>query len=342
SGIKKEETRVIIELGEDSNTASILEKLGFVFGIEWYSYGIRTKKSAEDMWGEIRKRKKLLEGKTFKVETKRADKSFPVNSMEFSKKLGGYIYEGLGNPVDLKNPEILITAEILNKNAYVLFGKNKGLGGLPLGSAGKVLCLLSGGFDSPVAAWMMMKRGCTVDFLHIHSFPDNEKIKDTKIMKIVEVLERYGNKGKLYCAPYEFFYKKTFGMENRYELVLFRRFLYKLAERIALDKEYLGIVSGDSLGQVASQTLENIGAVQGGITVPIFRPLIGFDKLEILGISKKIGLYEISKEKYKDCCSLVAMKNPVTRAKKEILDRIAKELELEKTLNETLEEMSEF
>ncbi|MBD3398389.1 tRNA 4-thiouridine(8) synthase ThiI, partial [Candidatus Micrarchaeota archaeon] len=203
-----------------------------------------------------------------------------------------------------------------------------------------VLCLMSGGIDSPVAALMMMKRGCEVDFLHIHPFEKNGKVKGSKIEKLVRMLDSYQQReGKLLVVPYAGFYARTGEVERRYELVVFRRYLYKLAERVAQEKKYGGIVSGDSLGQVASQTLENIAAAQHGLEVPVFRPLVSMDKMEIVDAAERMGTYGESIKEYQDCCSLVAVKSPVTKAKKHIVEEYYAEMEVGELILESMGEL---
>ncbi len=312
------ESRVFLEVS--GGEKEIRKALLTVFGIEWFAFAYECRKTPDEIWKLVQKAK--MKGKKIAVETKRVDKSFPMKSQELSAEIGARIVKKYGCKVDLENPEVKVSI-IIARNAYVYFEKIRGLGGLPVGSSGKVLCLLSGGIDSPVAAWMLMKRGCRVDFLHIYPFEKWDAKKGKKIMELIGRLEDYEGKSELLTIPYADFYAETGNISPGYELVVFRRYMYKLAERIAQEKGYGAIVSGDSLGQVASQTLENIGASQWGLSVPVFRPLIGMDKNEIIGLAEKIGTYEISIKPYKDCCSLVAISNPATRAKKEEVERFA-------------------
>lgn len=319
------ESRVFLEV--EGKEKEIREALLKVFGIEWFAFAYECRKNLDEIWKIVSKVK--LKGKKIAVETKRVDKSFPMKSQEVSAEIGARIVKKFGCKVDLNNPDVKVSI-IIARNAYLYFEKIRGLGGLPVGSSGKVLCLLSGGIDSPVAAWMLMKRGCRVDFLHLYPFEKWDAKKGKKIMELIEKLEEYEGKAELFTIPYADFYAETGNISPGYELVVFRRYLYKLAERIAQEKGYGGMVSGDSLGQVASQTLENISASQWGLSVPVFRPLIGMDKKEIVNLAEKIGTYEISIKPYKDCCSLVSISNPVTRAKREEVERFAELIGLEK------------
>ncbi|MDD5022641.1 MAG: tRNA 4-thiouridine(8) synthase ThiI [Candidatus ainarchaeum sp.] len=332
--IYKLESRVIVEYSEKEE--EIIEKLKKIFGISYIGIGIKTKREENEVIDYIKKNKKIFSGKSIKVETKRSDKNYPVNSMEFSRKIGEFMYEKLKTKVDLSNPEVIVNIEILKDCFIVYMRRENGLDGLPVRSSGRVLSLLSGGIDSIISSWGMMKRGCVVDFLHVAPYPAKE-VKKSKIMKIVKKLEEYGNNGKLYVVPYTIFYKYAYEKNPRYELVLFRKFLYSVAERICEKEEVLGIVSGDSLGQVASQTLENMNAATYGIKIPIYRPLISFNKIETIELAKKIGAYELAIEKYRDCCSLSSVKHPVTMAKREKLEKLAKEVDLEKIIEEAIE-----
>jgi len=335
--VKIEQKRIFIEGEMDGG--KIREKLGNVFGIEWFALAEECEADREKIWGCVEKNLDRIRGKTFGVKTKRTDKNFPFSSMELSGEIGGRIQEATKSKVNLKNPEISVNIIILQKKAFIYFEKIKGLGGLPVGTAGKVLCLMSGGIDSPVAAWKMMKRGCEVDFIHVHSFKKNENVEGTKIEKLVEKLNKYQQrKAKLFLVPYSEFYSRTGEVERRYELVVFRKYLYLLAERISEKKEYGGIVSGDSLGQVASQTLENIASAQSGLNIPVFRPLISMDKMEIISVAERIGTYSESIKPYQDCCSLVSVSNPVTKSRKSIVsdyyEKIGGKELLEKSMNE--------
>ncbi len=335
-----EQKRIFAGFSGKVDEGKVRKALGEVFGIEWFALAEECEPTLVGIWGCVKKNLKKVEGKSFGVKTKRSDKNFPIKSMELSGEIGGRIQVATGAKVDLGNPEVTVHIIVLQKKAFVHFEKIKGLGGLPVGTAGKVLCLMSGGIDSPVAAWLMMKRGCEVDFLHVHPFDKNEKVKGTKIEKLVRILDSYQQReGKILLVPYSGFYARTGEVERRYELVVFRRYLYNLAEKIALEKGYGGIVCGDSLGQVASQTLENISAAQHGLAVPVFRPLISMDKMEIVGVAEKIGTYAESIKEYQDCCSLVSVNNPVTKARKSIVSDYYEKMKGKQLLEESMDEL---
>lgn len=338
SGAKIEQKRIFIEV--KGKEGEITESLKKVSGIEWFAFVHECKPEIEGIWKCVGKELGRLGGKKFGVRTKRSDKDFPLKSMELSAEIGGRIVEATGAKVDLRNPEITVDIEIMRGKALVFFGKVRGVGGLPVGSAGKVLCLMSGGIDSPVAAQLMMKRGCEVDYLHVHQFEGKNagrELAKSKILKLVEILNAYQQReAKLFAVPYSGFYARTGKVERRYELVVFRRYLYRLAERVAKEYGYLGIVGGDSLGQVASQTLENIACAQAGLEVPVFRPLICMNKMDIVSAAEGIGTYAESVKEYADCCSLVSVKNPVTKARRETVEEYYAEMGIGELIEENL------
>lgn len=340
--ISKKSTRFILRLNDRSNTDSIVSKLKKVFGIKWFAVAFSIQRDIDILGKFIISISKVIEGRTIEVDTKRADKSFPLGSMDVNRIIGAELTK-IGFKVDLRNPEAKIFIEILKDEILVSLDKLSGAGGLPVGTSGKVLCLLSGGIDSPAAAWLMMKRGCKVDFLHVASDAEFENIEKSKIVQLIKQLKEYSpSKCKFYLAPYAEFYKTTFGLlpsDARNELVLFKRFLLLLAHKICTKNGYFGIVSGDSVAQVASQTLENIYTTNAVTNLPVYRPLAGYDKEEIIDLAKKIRTFDISTQEYKDCCSLVAMKHPATKTKLRDVERLEEEINIEKIVEKTLATM---
>jgi len=325
---------------ENKDSEGIAKALEKTFGIEWFSESFYTGNSLEELSDVIIKGCKNLKESAIKLETKRSDKTYPLTSPEINQKVG-LTLEKSGFKVDLKNPQKIIYIEILKDSAVISTDKKRGLGGLPVGSSGRVLSLLSGGIDSPVASWLMMKRGCTVDFLHLHAFPTNEKAMESKIIPLVKKLKEYHPpKIKLFLVPYGAFYEKSFEISPKNELVVFRRFILHIANRLAEKNGYLGFVTGDSIGQVASQTIENLYTTNEAADYPVYRPLIGYDKKEIIDLAERIGTYQISIEKYKDCCSLVAEKHPSTKVKLETARMIEKNIRIEEVVDKAIQNMS--
>jgi len=329
--IKRFRGRFVLEGGNS-------EKLEEIFGISWFAEVLKVGKNLDSIkrvaLDEVAKRAR---GKpSFGIFVKRSDKGFPYGSVEVAEIIGSEVVSEHGMRVDLKNPELSVFIEIADE-VYVYFKKNQGLNGLPVGVSGKVLSLLSGGIDSPVASYLMMKRGCVVQYLHFHVFPENEYVTDTKMARILSHLGKFQNEYVLYLAPYYLFETEMLKEINAkgHELVLFRRFMVKVAERLALENGCKALVTGDSLGQVASQTMDNIAEVTSAVSLPLFQPLISYDKQEIVDLAKQIGTYEDSILSYKDCCSIVSP-NPRTRANRRHLKELEERIDIDNLVDKTL------
>jgi len=264
---------------------------------------------------------------SFKVLTKRSYKEFPMTSLEINKALGEEIAAKFGKRIDLKNPELTIHVEICEKESFVYFDKFKGVGGLPVGCGGKVVCLLSGGIDSPTAAFLMMKRGCPVVLIHFFNRTINTRQALKKVDDIAKVLARVQIRGKLYLVP---FYKLQAEIIKivpaKYRMIVYRRLMMEIADRIARKEEAKAIVTGDSIGQVASQTLENLQCIYAVAEYPVFAPLIGMNKEEIVELAKTIGTYEISIRPYQDCCSFMIAEHPVTKMSLKLAEEIERNI----------------
>lgn len=332
--------RLVLRL-KDDDWKTLCEEIQKVFGVAWCAPAIHVKKDTEELEQRIIEFLRRENIKSFKISVKRSDKTFPLTSIELAEYLGRKISNRLNLKVDLENPEKTVHIHITEDGFYLFFDKIAGLGGLPTGSSGKILSLLSGGIDSPVAAWLMMKRGCNVDLLHIHSFLTHDEVLETKIGKIAKKLSEYSLGLTLYLASFKPFFLKSFDLPPRMILVSFRAYMLRLADRLARTRGYLGIVTGDSLGQVASQTLENLYAVNAFSQTPIYRPLIGMNKQEIIDLSKKIGTYQLSIEEYRDCCTIIA-RHPETRADPNQLKEIWEKHNLEEAVEETLTNIVEY
>jgi len=339
-GILKKDSRIVIGLTDKSDIQEMKIRLKKVFGIEWLSIAYETEKDVEKIKGAVLD---YLANNAvpapIKIEARRTDKKFKMNSMEISSVVGKAIDEK-GFETDLENQKTTIRISILNKSAVISFERIDGQGGLPIGSAGRVLCLLSGGIDSPVAVLQMMRRGCNVDLLHFYQFASHEEVLKSKIMEIVDVLKGYGFAGTLYLAPYSKFYQATFtSIPPKKELVVFRRFMLKVANQIARETQAKGIATGDNLAQVASQTLDNLYVTDEASEFPVYRPLISHDKREIIDLARKYGTYDASIREYKDCCSLVAVKHPETKTKLEEIKLLEENAGIEKIVEETIKEI---
>ncbi|MGC9469199.1 MAG: tRNA uracil 4-sulfurtransferase ThiI [Anaerolineae bacterium] len=279
---------------------------------------------------------------TFRITTTRGNKQFPVTSPEIDREVGARVQAGTGAPVDLTNPDVTLNIQIYEE-AFLFVRRIPGPGGLPVGSSGRVMVLLSGGIDSPVAAHLMMKRGCAVDFVHFHLLRGEEQIHTAKVVSMArKVLAPHRIPARLYmisAAPFE---AAMAPLNSRVATVVFRRFIMRAAERLARHRRAAALITGESVGQVASQTLRNIGLIARAVKLPILRPLISMDKLEIIDLAKDIETYEISIQPYQDPCSLHA-RSPATWPRlKEVLaveDEVGVRDVLQETLADYVEEI---
>ncbi len=332
--ISRAESRIMVF--PEGGMEAALKSLSKVFGIAWFSQSCIAGRDVDGITALVLERAAPWKGKRLRVEASRSDKSFALTSPEINRQVGKAL-ELAGHNIDLNTPEQKIYIEILRDSAVISFGRTPGLGGLPVGVSGRVLSMLSGGIDSPVASWLMMKRGCAVDFLHLHAGKSADEVRGSKMPKIIKVLKQYHPpRCRLFIAPYTEFYKRSLAVDPRMELVVFRRFLLRLASRIAAENGHLGLVTGDSIGQVASQTLDNLLAVNEAASLPVYRPLATYDKQEIVSLAKRVGTYDLSIEDYKDCCSLVAAKHPSTKVKPEKARAIENEINIQDIVEKTL------
>jgi len=329
-------TRLYGRILVDSADRPVLNSLKNVFGIANFSPCVVAVLDIEDIKKKALKIAKSLKVRkkiTFRIDATRGNKSFHLSSMQINEKVGDFINVKMKWPVDLENPDITIYVEIAEKNAFVYAEKIPGLGGLPVGVTGRVICLLSGGIDSPVAAWFAMKRGCRVVFVHFHTY--TSKI-EKKLEDIVKVLSKYQNNSKLYLVPfYETQEEIIKNVPDRLRMILYRKLMFRIAEEILEKEKALAFVTGDNIAQVASQTLENLNVIYFGTKYPIISPLIGFDKKEIVKKAEEIGTYSSSIVPYKDCCSFMVV-NPATKAKKEVIEKFEKTLDVEKLVDGAL------
>lgn len=281
-------------------------------------------------------------GASFAVRVNRADKRVMLRSDQFARHLGGVIYtRSPFDKVNLTRPDHTFFVDIYEEGMYCYTDKRKGIGGLPVHTAGRVLALLSGGIDSPVAAYLMAKRGCDVDFVHLTATRVQQtRAEDELVARIARQLSQYTLRSRVYLVPYTHFDMAVMGSNTGYDVVLFRRFLSRIAQTLAGRLGAQALVTGDSLGQVASQTLENLVSTSRAVDIPLLRPLIGLDKQEIIDIARRIGTYELSIQPYKDCCALLSA-NPRTRSWHDELCRIEAELmpDMAKLINDSLAEM---
>ena len=276
--------------------------------------------------------------KTFKVEGKRSDKTFPLDSMEISREIGGVVLESCPRiRVDVHNPDVVVKVEIREFGAYVSAGQFKGAGGMPIGSNGKALLLLSGGIDSPVAGYMMAKRGVRLDAIHFESFPYTSERAREKVLELATEVAEYAGDIYVHVVSLTHIQEELVkACEEDYFTLLLRRYMMTIAERVAREKECLGLITGESLGQVASQTIQALGVTDNAVNMPVFRPCIGMDKEEIITIARKIGTFETSIQPYEDCCTVFTPKHPKTKPELEKVKAQENKLDFEALVEEAL------
>ncbi len=327
---------IILLNGEDYS--EVKKPLKKVSGIGSFALAKNVDKNM-DAISEEAKNLYLLSGKTtFKVETRRADKDFPIHSDEVSRKVGGYILKHVNtSKVDVHNPEIMIHIMIRLEGAYVYAVKEKGMGGYPLGIAGKSLCLLSGGIDSPVAAYLMMKRGVKLECIHFAAPPYTSQAVIDKIHDLLHVLNEYQPDIKLYVVPFTDLERKIYEVAGpSYCVTVMRRMMMRIAERIANKHNDLILSSGESIGQVASQTLPSMRVIEECCHLPMVRPLACTDKSEIIEIAKNIGTYDISIRPFEDCCTIFTLKDPVTHPNLEVVNKIESEFDWQSMVSDCI------
>lgn len=341
--IYKEQGKIYIEADEGVFT-QITHRLRKVFGLVYISPCIKVEKDMEKI-GEAAVeliKNKLAESsyRTFKVETSRSDKSFPIKSPDISRTIGGVILRNFNElKVDVHNPDIYLYVDI-KQNAYIYIDRIKGYGGLPLGTNGKGLLLLSGGIDSPVAGFMMAKRGVEISCVHYHSYPFTSERAEEKVKDLAHILSRYMGEIKMYSVNILNIQKAiNKNCPENQMTILSRRFMMRIAERIALENDYNALITGENLGQVASQTIYGLNATNRSVSLPVFRPLIGFDKVDIIEIAKDIETYETSIQPYEDCCTVFLPKHPVTKPKVEDIEESEKALDIELLIEDAIENM---
>lgn len=326
----------------------LIREIKKVFGIIYISEIKRCDKNKESIENAL---KEILDNmdiknKTFKVITNRVDKSFEIKSPDFSQMMGGFILKNYAKKnnlkVDVHNPDFKVFIDI-KKYAYVYANRHEGMGGLPLGSSGNGLLLLSGGIDSPVAGFMMAKRGMRINCLHFHSYPFTSKRALQKAIDLGKILSQYTGNMRIYSVNMAEIYKSINKNCHRNQTtILSRRFMMRIAEKISEKNSYDALITGESLGQVASQTVESMTVIEDATKLPFFKPLIALDKTEIIDRALFIGSYEKSIEPYDDCCSIFAPSNPIIKPKLKYIKESESNLDIENLENKAIENMEIF
>lgn len=321
--IWRSQARIYIEPleGEELNINQMTDKITKIFGIVSVSPAYKVNPDMESIYKAVEKCAGDISGsKTFKVECKRGEKSFPLTSPEICREVGGYILDRFSNlSVNVINPDGKIIIEI-RENAYVYSRIIPSFGGMPTGTNGKALLLISGGIDSPAAGWMLGKRGVEIDAVHFYSPPYTGPKAKEKVIELCRIVSSYTGKMKLHIVPFtEIQIELRDKCPEEQLTILMRRYMMRIAERIAVDTECSALITGENIGQVASQTMQGLCASDAVVEMPVFRPLIALDKNDIINIAKKIGTYETSILPYEDCCTIFLPKRPETKPKIEKL-----------------------
>ena len=310
---------IYVEVFDEDKMDIVVERLSKIFGIVSITRAVVCEKDIEDIKAKAKEylKKDFKDGVKFKVEAKRSDKQFPLNSPQICMEVGGYLDDEYPSiVVDVHNPEVTVKVEVRDFGAYVYADENKvqGQGGMPIGTGSKATLLLSGGIDSPVAGHMISKRGVEIDAVNFFSFPYTSERAKEKVIELASIIAQYTSKINLYIVPFtEIQLQIAEKCPEEHLTLVMRRFMMRIAERLARKHKSLALVTGESVGQVASQTLESLCVTNDAVTMPVFRPLIGFDKDDIMDLSRKIGTYETSILPYEDCCTVFVPKHPVTK-----------------------------
>jgi thiamine biosynthesis protein ThiI len=329
--------RILVEIQPDADRDEIHRRMKKIFGVAYFAEARTSPATLEDLernaWSLAENRR----FESFRIDTRRADKSFPHTSVDINRRVGAYVQERSQARVDLTNAEFTCWIEVVGRDALIYADRVEGPGGLPASTSGKVVVLLSGGIDSPVAAWRMIKRGCRAIFVHFHSFPYTTKESQEKAKQIAGLLAEYQLRSKIYLVPFAEVQRHIM-VETPADtrVILYRRYMLRLAEQIAQRERARVLVTGDSVGQVASQTIENMDVISRAVQMPILRPLVGDDKIDIINLARRIGTFEISIQPDQDCCSLFVPKHPETRANLREVEASEAKLQVDDVLKQAL------
>ncbi|MBI4456140.1 MAG: tRNA 4-thiouridine(8) synthase ThiI [Acidobacteria bacterium] len=320
--------RLVVKLPEQIPGDAVKACLRTVFGVVYFAEAVECGQELEQIRPAL-EREFHRDFKSFRIHARRSEKNLPLTSQQINEILGAYVVQKTAKKVDLVQPDLTFFVELAQGRCYVYTKRIEGPHGLPTSTGGKAVAMLSGGIDSPVACYRVMKRGCRLAFVHFHSFPFTTRQSQEKVQQIVRVLNRYQRRSRIYWVAFAEIQKKIMALALPESRVLFyRRVMMAIAEKIACRERAHALVTGDSIGQVASQTLENIHVINEGIRLPVLRPLIGHDKEEIVEMALKIETYSISILPDQDCCSLFIPRHPKTRATPEFMKLAGRDLDV--------------
>ncbi len=341
--MKLMQATIYIEVSEEEKLDIVVERLSKVFGIVSITRAAVCEKNVEDICRTAEEycRRELLAVETFKVEAKRADKSFPLDSIRLCQEVGGYLDDKFDNlRCDVHKPQVTVKVEVRDVASYVycVENKTKGQGGVPIGTGGRATLLLSGGIDSPVAGHMMAKRGIEIDAVNFFSFPYTSERAKEKVIELAGIIARYTGKINLYIVPFtQIQLEIRDKCREEHMTLIMRRFMMRIAERLAVKNGSKALITGESAGQVASQTLAALDTTNAVVDMPVLRPLIGMDKIEIVERSENIGTFETSILPYEDCCTVFTPKHPTTQPKRRNIEQSESALDVESLIKEALD-----
>ena len=335
--IKKDRVRMYIECDENDIT-EITEKLQKIFGLHSIVICHKVNTNIDEISSKVLELLKNTKFKTFKINTKRADKKFPIPSMEFNNKMGGVVLKNTDLKVDVHTPDVLVNIEIRHEGTFIYTNEIQGIGGYPVGIQGKGLLMLSGGIDSPVAGYLSLKRGVDLECLYFESPPHTSVEAKNKVIKLASIIDEYSGNIKVNIVPFtklqETIYKNV---PDNYVITIMRRMMYRIAEKVAKKNKCKILINGESIGQVASQTLSSMIVINNVTNMPVIRPVACMDKIEIIGIAKKIKTYETSILPYEDCCTIFLPKHPVINPDLDKCIKYENLFDYEELINECVE-----
>lgn len=335
--IKKDRVRMYIECDENDIT-EITEKLQKIFGLHSIVICHKVNTNIDEISSKVLELLKNARFKTFKINTKRADKKFPIPSMEFNNKMGGVVLKNTDLKVDVHTPDVLVNIEIRHEGTFIYTNEIQGIGGYPVGIQGKGLLMLSGGIDSPVAGYLSLKRGVDLECLYFESPPHTSIEAKNKVIKLASIIDEYSGNIKVNIVPFtklqETIYKNV---PDNYVITIMRRMMYRIAEKVAKKNKCKILINGESIGQVASQTLSSMIVINNVTNMPVIRPVACMDKIEIIEIAKKIKTYETSILPYEDCCTIFLPKHPVINPDLDKCIKYENLFDYEELINECVE-----
>lgn len=335
--IKKDRVRMYIECDENDIT-EITEKLQKIFGLHSIVICHKVNTNIDEISAKVLELLKNTKFKTFKINTKRADKKFPIPSMEFNNKMGGVVLKNTDLKVDVHTPDVLVNIEIRHEGTFIYTNEIQGIGGYPVGIQGKGLLMLSGGIDSPVAGYLSLKRGVDLECLYFESPPHTSVEAKNKVIKLASIIDEYSGNIKVNIVPFtklqETIYKNV---PDNYVITIMRRMMYRIAEKVAKKNKCKILINGESIGQVASQTLSSMIVINNVTNMPVIRPVACMDKIEIIEIAKKIKTYETSILPYEDCCTIFLPKHPVINPDLDKCIKYENLFDYEELINECVE-----